>query len=341
VSGSEPETAGGGATGTAGAPLRVLVMSAGAAPAVAVIKALRAQSRYSMEIGAADAQPRSVGRALADWFATVPSGGAEGFVPALLELCRDRGVEYVFPIIDEELPVWADARDRFVRAGVTVFVNPAACVGAARDKWLTIERCREHGIDCPQSYRAAEARAIPASAFPLFAKPRFGRGSVGAQRIESARQLDDFLARHPDGVVQDLARGAELTVDVLVAGNGALLAAVPKERIEVKAGMATKSVTRALPALVPLLERIVRAFGVAGAANVQLIGGDGGWKLLEVNPKFAASLPLTVAAGVNLPLHLLELARDEFARPTPLAFTAGLLMMRCWEEHFVREVEIQ
>jgi hypothetical protein len=67
------------------------------------------------------------------------------------------------------------------------------------------------------------------------------------------------------------------------------------------------------------------------------MGPAGARKLIEVNPKFATSLPLTVAAGVNLPLHLLELARGELAGPTPLPYTADLLMMRCWEEHFMKD----
>ena len=159
-------------------PLRALVMSAGAAPAVAVIKALRAQTRYPIEIGTVDAQHRAVGRMLADWFEPVPAGTHPDFVDALLALCAKRRVEYVFPVIDEELSVWARARDRFARAGVTVFVNPPACIDATDDKWETIERCKAHGIDVPRSYRVDEAPTIPTSAYPLFAKPRFGRGSI-------------------------------------------------------------------------------------------------------------------------------------------------------------------
>jgi len=315
-------------------------MSAGAAPAVAVIKALRAQDRYPVEIGTADAAPRSVGRLLADWFEIVPSAAAPSFVSELLALCARRKVEYVFPVIDEELPVWARARERFAEAGVTVLVHSPGCVDAANDKQQTDARCRAENIPAPHCYDAAAARALPDSAFPLFGKPRFGRGSIGAQRIESRHELDSFLMRHPDGIVQELLAGTELTVDVLCNTDGKLLAAVPKERLEVKSGMATKSRTRALPELWPLAERICKAFGVTGVANLQLMGDAGNWKLVEVNTKFATSLPLTVAAGVNLPLHMLELARGDFDRTTPMTFTPDLLMLRCWEEHFLQESKL-
>jgi carbamoyl-phosphate synthase large subunit len=317
--------------------LQVLVTSAGAAPAVAVINALRKQSRYAVEIGAVDLQPRSVGRLLADWFELVPAATEPSFVSRLLDLCTRRGVQYVFPIIDEELPIWATSRERFASMGVTVFSNPPACVDLANDKQRTAVHCVAHGITHPRSYTPEEARTLGPEAFPLFGKPRFGRGSVGTERLESLTRLCDFVARHPDGLVQELVTGTEMTVDVLVGPEGELLAAVPKERLEVKAGMATKSITRAVPALLPLLRQVIADFGIRGAANVQLMGQGGHWRLIEVNPKFAASLPLTVAAGVNLPLHLLELARNEFRHTTPLPFTPNLLMLRCWEEHFVEE----
>ncbi len=319
-------------------PVGVLVTSAGSAPAVAVIKALRQQTRYPVRIGAVDMQPRSVGALLADWFALVPGGGDADYVPRLLDVCRTHEVGYVFPIIDEELPVWAASRERFANAGIHVFSNPIACVETAGDKHRTAALCQQHGLPHPRHY---DAQDLPPNAFPLFAKPRCGRGSVDARRIDVPMHLADFLAHHPDGIVQEYVAGTEFTIDVLVDDGGRLLAAVPKERLEVKSGMATKSITRDAPNLVAFAQRAVDVFGVRGVANVQVMMHDSQPVLLEVNPKFAASLPLTVAAGVNLPLCLLELARHEFTRPTPLPFQSDLMMLRCWEEHFLDQAALQ
>ena len=106
------------------------------------------------------------------------------------------------------------------------------------------------------------------------------------------------------------------------------VAVVPKERLEVRDGQAVKSATRADSKVIPFAVRIAQAFGVSVMANVQVIRmrrrqrpgtptgvhardsgttTDGDLVLIEVNPKFASSLPLTVEAGVNLPLLLLEM----------------------------------
>lgn len=199
----------------------------------------------------------------------------------------------------------------------------------------TAQHCTRHGVPHPRCYSPSEARELPAVTFPLFGKRRFGRGGVGAQKLEHPHQLADFLDRDPDGVIQELLSGDEFTVDVLVDDRDTLRAAVPKQRLEVKAGMATKSVTRAAPELARFAATVARLFGVRGIANVQVMVNGYDHRLIEVNPKFAASLPLTVAAGVNLPLCLLALARGELEGDIPLAFRTDLMMLRCWEEHFV------
>ncbi len=317
-------------------PLRVLVTSAGAAPAIAVINALRQQRRYPVVIGTVDMQPYSVGKLLGDWHEMVPAGSSPEYIPALQQICAKHGVQYVFPIIDEELLVWADHAAAFAAAGVHVFINPPECVSAARDKRATLRLCAERAIAAPRGYSAEEALGLDPKLFPVFGKPRFGRGSVGTRRLSNPLQVREFLDEHADGVIQEFLVGPEYTVDIILDDKGKLIGAVPKRRLELKAGMATRSRTENAPDVIELATCIARAFHVRGAANVQLMrDATGSLKMIELNPKFAASLPLTVAAGFNIPQILLELARAEYQGPRPIPFTADLLMLRCWQEHFV------
>jgi carbamoyl-phosphate synthase large subunit len=315
--------------------IRALVTSAGAAPAAAVLKALRTQSRYDVTVGAVDAAQYAVGYCLADWWEVVPLASDPGFMPRLLEICQRRRVRYVFPIIDEEIPVWARHQQQFARLGITVFVNPLECVDRVRDKRRTAEHCALWGIPQPRLYDAAEATRLPVSAYPLFAKPAAGRGGLWAVRLDGSADLQRHLERHPDALIQELISGEEYTTDVLLRDDGFPLAVVPKRRLEVKSGMATKSITEAQPAVMALVEKVVAAFGVRGVANVQSIVREGQPYLIEVNPKFATSLPLTVAAGINLPLHLIELARGECQAEGRIPFRENLLLLRCWDDYFV------
>lgn len=314
----------------------VLVTSAGAAPAAAVLKSLRAEGRYRLRLGAVDMAAHAVGFCLADWSARVPPSSHPEYVGSLLRIAIERGVQYVIPIIDEELAVWARHRDEFEQRGISVLVNPLECIEIANDKRRTAAHCARHEIPHPACYSPEQALDLPADAYPLFVKPVAGRGSIGAARVASRDALVLQLRDRSDLVVQSFVSGTEFTTDVLTDADGTIVALVPKERLEVKSGMATKSVTRRVPVVEGLVERVIATFGIRGAANVQVIlRADGSACLIEVNPKFATSLPLTVAAGVNIPQLLIAIARGEHVARGRLPFSEDLLLLRCWDDYFV------
>jgi carbamoyl-phosphate synthase large subunit len=60
---------------------------------------------------------------------------------------------------------------------------------------------------------------------------------------------------------------------------------------------------------------------------------DGVFKLLEVNPRFPGTLPLTGAAGIDMP----KLMADELAGktlPDGLLPFKELMVVRYWTEHY-------
>ncbi|MFC6235429.1 ATP-grasp domain-containing protein, partial [Leucobacter soli] len=62
------------------------------------------------------------------------------------------------------------------------------------------------------------------------------------------------------------------------------------------------------PELEGTAEAVARAIGLVGVANVQLRRDrDGRAMLLEVNPRFPGALPLTIAAGVDIPSLVVDL----------------------------------
>ncbi|MFO1082841.1 MAG: ATP-grasp domain-containing protein [Reyranellaceae bacterium] len=79
---------------------------------------------------------------------------------------------------------------------------------------------------------------------------------------------------------------------------------------------------------------------MCGVANVQFKrAADGVFKLLEVNPRFPGTLPLTIAAGVDMP----KLMVDEVAgRPVPdhVPFKE-IMVVRYWTEHYLDPAEWQ
>ena len=92
-------------------------------------------------------------------------------------------------------------------------------------------------------------------------------------------------------IVQTRVAGREFTVDLLIDRDGALAGAVPRWRLETKAGISTKGRTFADDGVVEVAGRALAAVGLCGAANLQGFVTDAGdvW-VIEVNPRFSGGL---------------------------------------------------
>jgi carbamoyl-phosphate synthase large subunit len=315
----------------------VLVTSAGSAPAVAVITALREQQEIPVRVVAADMDPLSVGFHLSDASVVVPAADDLAFEATLLRICRDQGVSVIFPIIDEELQVFADAAARFATDGITVVGNAPEVVRTAKDKWRTYQWCRQHEVPTPRTWLATE---LPSSlSYPLIVKPRSGRGSVGVRVVESSDELRAHLDRSDEWLVQEYVKGPEFTVDIVAVREGRVISAVPRERLVTKAGMCVKGRTVNEPRLLERAVQVAEEFGLTPRGNVQFCRSvrDDEYYLIEINPKFGAGLPLTTAAGVNMPLLLLKMLRGEAILPRLGEFRPNLVMLRHWAEVFLEE----
>ena len=86
---------------------------------------------------------------------------------------------------------------------------------------------------------------LPADvAFPLFVKPRGGRGSVGAYRVNDRRELEFFLSYVTDPIVQEYLDGPEFTLDVLCDFDGQPISVVPRERVVIRSGVIDRGRTK-------------------------------------------------------------------------------------------------
>jgi carbamoyl-phosphate synthase large subunit len=244
------------------------------------------------------------------------------YLDAIETICRLEGIGLVVPTIDDELPVFSAQTSRFAEIGAFVAVSPLETTAACNDKLETCVRLRHEGV------RAA-ASCLPAhlpddAVFPLFAKPRYGRGSVGAFRVDSRRHLDFFVDYIPSPVLQEYLDGPEFTLDLFCDRHGVPVSVVPRERVVIRAGVIDRGHTSADPALIDLGLACARAFSFVGPINIQCRVVAGVPTVFEINPRFSGGIPLTIAAGGDFARWLIDLALDR-PLPTPLVpFTPNL-----------------
>jgi RimK family alpha-L-glutamate ligase len=220
------------------------------------------------------------------------------------------------------------ALDVLAERGVTV-LNGAQPLLRAHDKAATARVLMRAGLPHPATRVALPGRPFPAVRPPVVLKPRFGswgRDVVLCATEEALARELSLLSERPwfavhGAVVQDLVPPRGYDVRLVVAG-GAVVGSVRRQAApgEWRTNVALGG--KRVP-FVPQPELVELALAAARASKLDLVGvdllpGDGGWVVLELNG--AADFTAEYATGGDpFAAAIAALARTAAARAVPPA----------------------
>ncbi len=316
---------------------KILVTGAGGPAAVCFMNAL---TDPDIEIHAADIDPFAPGLYLVppERRHLLKRGNHPQYVSHLLTLCAEHGIRAVVPTVDSELLPIARARDIFRSIEVKVLVADEQTLITTLDKWELIQACA-FDVPIPKT-RLCTERLRWDDPFPCVVKPRIGSGSRGVYVLSEPSALES-VARNGKNLIQEFLPGEEYSVDLYVGQNGAVHAAVPRLRLKVDSGVAITSRTVFDYEVIISACSVAQLINLRGVANIQFRRDHRGIpKLLEVNPRFAGTMSLTVQSGVNIP----QIAIDELFGHPP---QPGIMpfqeigMVRTYRDTYVSALDIQ
>ena len=309
--------------------MNILITGAGGAAAVSIWKSLAQEH----EIYMADIDPCAAGLYLvpAKRRMLIPTGDSDEFIPTLFNICQEKQIELLIPTVDTELLPTAVHATKFTSKGIKVPISSAKTLEFCRDKYKLLQFCEDTGLT--PSFTLLTEKTAEFINFPYFAKPRLGAGSRGAMIIPDSKALAQ-LPQDNSYLIQELLPGEEYSVDVYIHSNGHPLAAVPRLRMKIDSGIAVGSQTKINPHLSSIALKIAQKVGINYVANIQFkADAEGEFKLLEINPRFPGTLPLTAAAGIDIPRLLIKDIQGEPLGSTLLPFKE-LMVVRYWTELF-------
>jgi carbamoyl-phosphate synthase large subunit len=283
---------------------RVLVTGVGGPAGVAVLRSLLRRPDVEAFAGDMDGWASGLYLVPAERRRILQPGLSPDFVDGIKQLVADDSIDVVISTVDVELPPLAARRDEL---GAVLAAPSEATLAVTLDKWELAQRCAP-------LLRVPVTRLLNADGiglrwhFPVIVKPRRGAGSRGVRLVPDRATLS---AMEPDEalIIQEHLPGDEYSVDVLADADGGVVAAVPRTRTRVDSGVSIAGQTVHDEGLEQTAAAVARAIGLRGVANVQLRRDtEGVPALLEVNPRFPGALPLTIAAGVDMPSLVLDLA---------------------------------
>lgn len=315
--------------------LSVLVTGVGGNIGQGIVKALRMTGRTVKVVGT-DMEPLSVGLQRCDRGYVVAPAAKTEFIPQLTQIARKEKCDLIIPGSDTELPYLADGKLLLEEnSQAVVLIAAAKHVHALHDKWLTYLLCKTAGVAHPEtvlaSNKKALARFLQKSGYPVLVKPRIGYGSRGVYVIHNRKEMDVFLSRVSNPVVQQSIGDAdqEYTAACFVTPEHKKFGPIIFHRV-ISAGATYKAQVIRNPAMEKQILQIMDRLGVIGPCNIQYRLVRNKPVPFEFNLRYSGTTPMRAALGFND----VEMGIQSFLlgqTPRPPKIQKGVIL-RYWNE---------
>lgn len=273
----------------------------------------------------------------------VPHVTDKQYISVIQDLCVKNNISLVVPTIDTELHILSAHKASFNNIGVTVLVCSNDVNEISFDKYHTQDFFQYNDIPCPAMYSLNDAKKFRQDQFPLLLKPAKGSSSVGVTIINNQNELHFFSEYIKEPIIQELVKGDEYTLDVLVGFDGKTRCIVPRLRVETRAGEVSKAITVRDGNLIEQSRKFVdKLKGAVGCVTLQCFYLlDGSVKFIEINPRFGGGFPLSARAGANFPRWILQMLLNiPEDHDMQNQWEDGLVMLRYDEEILVKKTEL-
>lgn len=293
---------------------------------VAILRSLGRRGVHTIAVSEHD-RPPSFRSKYVDERVSVPNPehDLDGYAEALLGLARRDDVHAIIPVREYDIYLLVTRRDAFAKH-VTPTWPSAASLRTVHDRSRLFEVADRVGVDFPETKLLTEVanwnrERIVKGRFSVLVDEYVD--SVGPGRIESppktiflepetepsVETIVDEMGHEP--IVQDYIRGAEYTMRAVYHEGEPVVTSQKRLHRGFKYSRGPSIFHEAVdhPALREAGLRILDALDWEGIASVGFMrDDDGAFKLLEINPRFPASIPVDIHAGLDYPAYVWQAA---------------------------------
>lgn len=237
----------------------------------------------------------------------------EEYIPSLLHVCREEGIQALIPTIDTDLLLLAHSKEQFEKIGTRVIISAEEKIALCRDKRKTPAFFASCGLKTPV---LVDNWTKYTGGFPAFIKPRNGSSSINAFKVENEQKLEELAKKVEGYIVQPFINGTEYTVDIFCDFQHKPIFITPRERIAVRSGEVLKTRICQNETIIAECKKLIEKFEPVGQITVQLIqqASTGENYYIEINPRFGGGAPLSIKAGADSAEALLRLLDGQTQR---------------------------
>jgi carbamoyl-phosphate synthase large subunit len=308
-----------------------LVPGAAAPAGINTIKSLR-MANFSGKIVATDSTSLSPGFFMADVNEILPEADAQYYVKRLYEIVKKHSIGILMPSSGYDIYPYSANREELAKIGATAVVSDRDTLEICRDKILTY-KTMSGKYDLP--FTTADANKV--RSFPVIAKPRYGKGSRDIIKVYNEADLKYVAFNFGNTIFQEFLPGVEYTVDVLCDMSEKPILAVPRIRLQTKAGISTKGRIVRDAELETTCMNIARDVGIRGPCCIQMKeSSEGQLRLIEINSRLGGGTIFSTLAGANFPKMILDLVEGIEVKPPKIS---EITVVRYYEEIVIENEE--
>ncbi len=240
----------------------------------------------------------------ADKYYIVPKMTAPEYLDVVLGICKKEEITGVLSLIDPELSLLAENKEKFEAIGTTVIGSSYTLCEMSLDKFQMYSWLETHGYRCAKSYMDKEIFFADVDAgvitYPVFVKPARGSASISISKAYD-RETVELLFAHEDGLmIQEFLDGQEIGADVYIdMVSREVVSIFTKKKLKMRAGETDKAVSFQDEELFALIERFVKNAGYNGQIDIDIFDVNGEYYISEVNPRFGGGYPHAFESGAD------------------------------------------
>jgi len=264
-------------------------------------------AHFSGKIVASDSSPISAGFFMSDASEIIPEADDTLFVERLMKIISKHNITVLMPSSGYDIYPYSEAKDKLSKIGVTAVVSDIPTLKICRDKLSTYNTLM-HKFELP--FTTIDPDKL--RQFPVIAKPRYGKGSRDILKINNEKELHYVISKYEDLVFQEYLPGIEYTIDVLSNLKQKPLIAVPRIRLQTKAGISTKGRIVQDERIQDLCKSIAGYLKINGPCCIQMKESrEGALKFVEINPRLGGGTIFATLAGANFPFMIVEMVEGK------------------------------
>lgn len=346
--------------------VKILITGVGSITAESIIKSYKVVKERKIYIVGVDIKD-FVPNELIDKYYKSLRPNDKGYIDELLKICIKEKIDYLIPLVDQELEILAENKQLFLKNNINICINDKNIIKLIQNKYDLYKYLETNKISVPKCMKFENlnefingCKMLKYPQNTICYKPLKSSGSRGFRIIKDNLNYEDYLFNEkpnskyinyefviegmkqcqsiPKMMLMEYVSGDLYNVNVL-ANNGRIIYLVAGKVTRFEIGNTIECEISNNKDIYDYCKKIVKLLNLNGNIGFEVAYDiNHELKLIEINPRVQGQISSSTAAGINFPYYELKMLLGE---PLPkIENIKSIKMVRYFKDSFYLDNKI-